>query len=139
MISDIHGCIEEFNLLLRRAEYDPSRDQLILLGDYVDRGAGQQSGCGTGEAACRSRGGYCAAGGNHDQMACDALAGEDDKRDTHWITNGGFHTLLSYCGGRDSVLLHPDSGWRDYTEMKRFMRTEYKEHLDFSGFAALLL
>ncbi|MFD1905506.1 metallophosphoesterase [Paenibacillus rhizoplanae] len=38
MISDIHGCIEEFNLLLRRAEYDPSRDQLILLGDYVDRG-----------------------------------------------------------------------------------------------------
>ncbi|MEK3759153.1 metallophosphoesterase family protein [Paenibacillus sp. FSL P4-0338] len=132
VISDIHGCIEEFNLLLRRAEYNPSRDQLILLGDYVDRGPDSRAVVEQVKRLAEAEG-VIVLRGNHDQMACDALAGEDDKRDTHWITNGGFHTLLSYCGGRDSVLLHPDSGWRDYTEMKRFMRTEYKEHLDFLG------
>ncbi|MEK4006547.1 metallophosphoesterase [Paenibacillus sp. FSL H3-0333] len=38
VISDIHGCYDEFNALLTRANYDPSEDKLILLVDYVDRG-----------------------------------------------------------------------------------------------------
>jgi serine/threonine protein phosphatase 1 len=37
-ISDIHGCCSEFIALLKRAAYNPLLDQLILLGDYVDRG-----------------------------------------------------------------------------------------------------
>ncbi|KHL94735.1 metallophosphoesterase [Paenibacillus sp. IHB B 3415] len=132
VISDIHGCVEEFNLLLRRANYIPSEDQLILLGDYVDRGPDSRAVVEQVKRLAEEHG-VIVLRGNHDQMACDALAGEDDKRDTHWITNGGFHTLLSYCGGRDSVLLRPDSGWKDYAEMKEYMRREYQEHLDFLG------
>ena len=38
VISDIHGEIEKFEHLLEEAQYDAKQDQLILLGDYVDRG-----------------------------------------------------------------------------------------------------
>jgi len=37
IIGDIHGCLEEFDDLLKAAEYT-SRDRLVLLGDLVDRG-----------------------------------------------------------------------------------------------------
>jgi bis(5'-nucleosyl)-tetraphosphatase (symmetrical) len=37
-VGDIHGCIDEFNALLKKLQYDPKRDRLILLGDLVDRG-----------------------------------------------------------------------------------------------------
>lgn len=38
LIGDIHGCIEEFDELLKLMDYNPSSDRLILLGDLVDRG-----------------------------------------------------------------------------------------------------
>lgn len=37
-ISDIHGMYQEFMSLLDKVNYDSNTDQLILLGDYVDRG-----------------------------------------------------------------------------------------------------
>ncbi len=42
-IGDIHGCIDEFNELLRKLQYDPKMDRLILLGDLVDRGPDSQA------------------------------------------------------------------------------------------------
>jgi serine/threonine protein phosphatase 1 len=38
VISDIHGMHEEFDKLINGINYDPDNDQLILLGDYIDRG-----------------------------------------------------------------------------------------------------
>lgn len=38
VISDIHGCHDQFKRLLDVVKYAPHNDQLILLGDYVDRG-----------------------------------------------------------------------------------------------------
>lgn len=32
VISDIHGCYDEFNALLQVADYNPVQDELILLG-----------------------------------------------------------------------------------------------------------
>lgn len=37
-IGDIQGCYDEFKLLLERIKFDPSRDQLWLTGDLVNRG-----------------------------------------------------------------------------------------------------
>jgi len=37
-IGDIHGCIEEFNELMKKVLYNPNEDRLILLGDLIDRG-----------------------------------------------------------------------------------------------------
>jgi len=38
VIGDIHGCLEEFDELLRVVEYRPGQDRLVLCGDLLDRG-----------------------------------------------------------------------------------------------------
>lgn len=38
VISDIHGELDKFLQLLQKADYDSDNDQLVLLGDYTDRG-----------------------------------------------------------------------------------------------------
>lgn len=37
-ISDIHGDLDKFERLLELVNYNDQEDQLLLLGDYVDRG-----------------------------------------------------------------------------------------------------
>ncbi|MFZ5775235.1 MAG: metallophosphoesterase [Thermodesulfobacteriota bacterium] len=37
-IGDIHGCAEKLATLLGRLPFDPARDTLVFLGDYLDRG-----------------------------------------------------------------------------------------------------
>lgn len=36
VVSDIHGCLHNFNEVLEN--FNPSTEQLVLLGDYIDRG-----------------------------------------------------------------------------------------------------
>lgn len=38
VVGDIHGCLDEFNDLLEKIEYNRQSDRLILLGDLIDRG-----------------------------------------------------------------------------------------------------
>ncbi len=38
IVGDIHGCIDEFNELVKTLSYDKETDRLILLGDLIDRG-----------------------------------------------------------------------------------------------------
>ena len=38
LIGDVQGCADAFNQLLRRIDFSPSRDKLVLLGDLVNRG-----------------------------------------------------------------------------------------------------
>lgn len=38
VVGDIHGCFDELQELLCKAQFDPSRDRFISLGDIVDRG-----------------------------------------------------------------------------------------------------
>jgi bis(5'-nucleosyl)-tetraphosphatase (symmetrical) len=37
-IGDIHGCLEEFEELLLKVQYNPQKDDVILVGDLMDRG-----------------------------------------------------------------------------------------------------
>lgn len=37
-IGDIHGCYDKLTELLRRIPFDPDRDTIIFLGDYINRG-----------------------------------------------------------------------------------------------------
>ncbi|ASA22807.1 metallophosphoesterase family protein [Paenibacillus donghaensis] len=129
VVSDIHGCIEEFNALLKLMGYHPPHDQLVLLGDYVDRGPDSRAVVERVMELSREWGAVV-LGGNHDKMAYDALMNEDDKLDTHWMTNGGFHTLMSYCAPE---LAGPVFGWKEYMDVKAKMKQEYGHHLEFLG------
>jgi bis(5'-nucleosyl)-tetraphosphatase (symmetrical) len=38
LIGDVQGCADAFNQLLRKIDFSPSRDRVVLLGDLVNRG-----------------------------------------------------------------------------------------------------
>jgi len=44
LVGDIHGCLEEFDELLKSIQYDSNTMRLIALGDLMDRGP-DQAGC----------------------------------------------------------------------------------------------
>mgnify|MGYP001051606438 FL=1 len=37
-ISDIHGHLDRFKELLRKVNYDPVEDYLVIIGDFVEKG-----------------------------------------------------------------------------------------------------
>jgi len=95
-ISDIHGCVDELNELLVRMKYSPTRDRLILMGDYVDRGPDSR---GTVERVMELvRDGAVALRGNHDQRLVDLAAVGDAQTVHKFLTHGGLATAASYLG-----------------------------------------
>ncbi|RLB25456.1 MAG: serine/threonine protein phosphatase, partial [Deltaproteobacteria bacterium] len=38
VIGDIHGCLDMLKRLIDKIQWDPSKDELIFVGDYIDRG-----------------------------------------------------------------------------------------------------
>ena len=92
-ISDIHGDLEKLERLLGLVQYDKDRDQLLLLGDYVDRG--QHSKAVLDKVIHLKGEGAIALIGNHEKMMIDAFNG-DPKNLKRWYYNGGIKTLQNY-------------------------------------------
>lgn len=92
-ISDIHGELEKFERLLDTANYDPDHDQLLLLGDYIDRGPHSRG--VIQKVRALQQAGAVALMGNHEKMMLDAFRNED-KAVERWFRNGARETLLSY-------------------------------------------
>ncbi|MCJ7774870.1 MAG: metallophosphoesterase, partial [Desulfobulbaceae bacterium] len=38
VVGDIHGCLDMLNRLMDKIRWEPDKDRLIFLGDYIDRG-----------------------------------------------------------------------------------------------------
>lgn len=93
VISDIHGELNKFNRLLEKVKYDSREDQLILLGDYVDRGP-DSKGVLNKTAELRKEGAIVLRGNHEDLML--ASANGDEKATEIWLRNGGVETLESY-------------------------------------------
>lgn len=126
-ISDIHGCLTEFNLILEKVQYTPAEDRLVLVGDYVDRGADSKKVLEQ-VIAMKEAGDVIALRGNHDQMMYDAIMGDTDAVNARWIRNGARQTLESYCG-EDFFDEEMDIG--RYKEAKAFIKSNYMDHLEF--------
>jgi serine/threonine protein phosphatase 1 len=112
-IGDIHGSLESLERLLDQINPDLSRDGLVFVGDYIDRGPRSkgvvdyiirlQDQAPPGQIICLK--------GNHEAMFLDFLAG---GRGEMFLFNGGLATLEDYWGddwvdqARENLTLPPD-------------------------------
>ncbi len=93
VISDIHGCYEEFCLLLDKVNYCAAEDRLILLGDYIDRGPNSKQ---VIEKVIElvNNDEAIALKGNHDLMLVNWLKQPEESMEWYF-RNGGFETVKS--------------------------------------------
>lgn len=102
IIGDVHGCIDELNLLLQKLGYEtcpdtgyrivhPEGRQLVFLGDLVDRGPDAPAVLSLVMAAVTSGRGFCVPG-NHDAKLLRHLNGHKVS-----ITHGLKETLEQFA------------------------------------------
>jgi serine/threonine protein phosphatase 1 len=89
-IGDIHGCLTALNTLLDAVAPAPD-DQIVALGDYVDRGPDAR-GVLDRLIALYDTGRLVPLRGNHDLMLLEAR----QRSDPLWLACGGVKTLRSY-------------------------------------------
>ncbi|MFC5451649.1 metallophosphoesterase [Paenibacillus aestuarii] len=126
VISDIHGCYDEFNNLLALVDYKKNEDLLLLLGDYVDRGARSKD---VVEKVLQlvQGGNVIAIRGNHDQRFIDVMTSEDETVKMKFFQHGGLTTLESYCG--ISLMGMSDEEKLHYG--KEYINKNFKHHISF--------
>lgn len=107
VVGDIHGCLANFDALLRSIVLTPD-DHLVLLGDYVDRGP-DSSGVLKRIIELSQTHHLTTVKGNHEQMMLAARISHDKFSD--WLQNGGDATSKSYAGIRDTIQDIPADHW----------------------------
>ncbi|UOM36451.1 metallophosphoesterase family protein [Acuticoccus sp. I52.16.1] len=97
-VGDIHGQAHCLDILLDRIDADwrhhedGRRAQLVLLGDYVDRGADSRT--VLDRVAALVDGGAIALRGNHEAAMLGFV--NDPVKGANWLQFGGIQTLASY-------------------------------------------
>lgn len=107
VISDIHGELEMFEKLLIKVKYNFNHDQLILMGDYVDRGP-DSSGVLDKVVGLKEQGAIVLRGNHDDMMVAVADKPEDEDAWRRWWKNNSIRTLQSYDSTIEDKLI-PDS------------------------------
>lgn len=111
-IGDIHGMWGCFDSLIRESiKFNPREDVLVLMGDYIDRGADSRK---VVEAIMELKNAnpkrVVLLRGNHEYIATDAIRyGQGTEHWWNWMQNGGASTLKSY--GNDLELLRSHLLW----------------------------
>jgi len=125
LISDIHGEYDLFIELLEKVNYDPKEDQLILLGDYIDRGPKSKQ--VLEKVMQLKEEGAIVLRGNHDQMMIDVADEKEDAWD-RWERNGGLATLENYRRNRKKMTIPDDELFHRHV---RFLSTlDYYYEID---------
>lgn len=81
VVGDLHGCRAQLDAQLLRQGFDRQQDLLLSVGDLIDRGP-DSLGC----LQLLEEPWFRCVRGNHEQMALDALQGDDPML---WMMNGG--------------------------------------------------
>lgn len=71
VVADIHGPYSTLIGVLEKAGYNPDKDRLFLLGDYIDRGNASDATLKYVRSLVEN--GAVALRGNHEQMMQDAI------------------------------------------------------------------
>ncbi|MGB5024587.1 MAG: metallophosphoesterase [Saprospiraceae bacterium] len=93
-IGDIHGCNKTFKKLLLEVLKLKKQDQLVLLGDYIDRGPDS---LGVIQTILKlQNAGYTVhcLRGNHEQLMMDSTTNVTAY--FQWLFNGGEQTMTSF-------------------------------------------
>lgn len=103
VVGDIHGQLKCLKRLVNQFEdsvqrYESSQEQMVFLGDYVDRGL-EVRGVLDYLIELRSRRNCVFLRGNHEQVLLEFLGDPDAGKE--WIRIGGLETLASYGVGID--------------------------------------
>ncbi len=93
IVGDLHGCRAMLEKMLGIIPWNPEADNLIFIGDYLDRGNDSK---GVIELLIKLSSTYpkvrCIMG-NHESIILEYLFGGDEKT---FLVNGGISTLESY-------------------------------------------
>ncbi|MDZ7628755.1 MAG: metallophosphoesterase [Parvularculaceae bacterium] len=84
VVGDLHGCIAEFDRLLRRIGFDFQKDRMFSVGDLVDRGPESME-C----LRLLRESWFFAVKGNHEDMMLQAIECNLRAGAELWINNGG--------------------------------------------------
>lgn len=127
LISDIHGELTLFEELLKKVAFNEQEDQLVLLGDYIDRGPSSKEVL-TKVAHLKSKGAQVLMG-NHEQIMLDVFENENKYDWDFWLhTAGGLATMRSY-GFSESDL--EKAGTLDNFSLIPFLTEEVIQQLEF--------
>lgn len=124
VISDIHGCYTSFNELLAVMNYQPEDDQLILLGDFVDRGPQSRQVVEQVISLVQNEGAI-AIQGNHDERLVDVMLERSEQALMKFSDHGGRQTAESYAGITQGTVDHI------ITCAKTVIHEQYAHHLTF--------
>ena len=93
-IGDIHGCFDSLKELIENHIQLRKNDKLVLLGDYIDRGANSKKVIDYIIDLQVKGFDIIALTGNHEVMLLDSF--DNEKNIPKWIQNGGTNTLKSF-------------------------------------------
>lgn len=120
-VGDIHGHFDKLESLLGKIRKDGywSKDRLVFLGDYGDRGPSTPQVIDKMIQIKKERPDTVFLRGNHDQALLDAREVFDRKRGSDktpedvlwWWSCGARETLASYGGGAKWYELVPEAHW----------------------------
>ena len=80
VIGDVHSCLDELRALIMQIGYDPSCDQLVFLGDLIDRGPDPVGVVEYVRQLHNANPRVCTVVGNHDEKAYRYLHKQDIER-----------------------------------------------------------
>jgi Calcineurin-like phosphoesterase len=124
-IGDIHGCNAALNALLQLVQPE-SADQIIFVGDNIDRGPASQAVINT-LLELRKKCSTVFLRGNHEVMVLDAR--DDLTKANLWQSYGGSETLSSYGVnygnyGPDWIQAIPAAHWAFLEQTARFFEND---------------
>ncbi len=132
IVGDIHGCLDMLKRMLDKIHWQPDKDRLIFLGDYIDRGDDPKGVVDfILELEQLSSRIQCLVG-NHEAAFLDYLSGKEKKL---FLMNGGYRTLESYDATREGPNNHlvPPSHMDFYNSLQKYLELEdyYVVHAGF--------
>lgn len=119
-IGDIHGCYNELKELLN--QWNPEKEQLVLLGDLVDRGPKPYAVVQKAIQLQKDHGAIVLLG-NHERMLLDWLDQPEFKKD-YYYGQGGYETINSFFG-------HDITNQKEAEEIAQLMKVQFKNELEF--------